>query len=140
MPESQVVLVGESLGGGVQVDLAAADGARGLILLNTFDSLPDVAATIYPWWIPVRRLMRTRLDSAAKIDRYTGPLFQVHGDRDRIIPLACARRLFDAANEPKEFFVVSGGDHNDPINPATLKAIDRFIESLPVLQTQGSGS
>jgi hypothetical protein len=138
--ENQVVLAGESLGGGVQVDLAAADGARGLILLNTFDSLPDVAATIYPWWIPVRKLMRTRLDSAAKIGRYQGPLLQVHGDRDRIVPLACARRLFDAANQPKELILVAGGDHNDPVSPTTLKSIGRFLDELPVADVQGNGS
>ena len=36
-----------------QVDLAASDGARGLILLNTFDSIAGVAAYHYPW-IPVQ--------------------------------------------------------------------------------------
>src|SRR5262249_48171877 len=42
--EGDVVLLGESLGGGVMVDLAAEDGARGLVLAGTFTSLPDVAA------------------------------------------------------------------------------------------------
>jgi hypothetical protein len=139
--ENQIVLAGESLGGGVQVDLAAADGARGLILLNTFDSLPDVAATIYPWWIPVRRLMRTRLDSAAKIGNYAGPLLQSHGDRDSIVPLSCAKRLFAVANDPKELIIVVGGDHNDPLAPVTLRAIDRFFDGLPAVPaTQGNGS
>ena len=34
--EQDVVLLGESLGGGVAVDLAASDGARALVLENTF--------------------------------------------------------------------------------------------------------
>ncbi len=129
--ESQIVLAGESLGGGVQVDLAAADGARGLILLSTFDSLPDVAANIYPWWIPVKLLMRTRLDSASKIAAYQGPLLQVHGTRDSIVPIACARRLFAAAGEPKRWVEIPGGDHNDPAGPQTLRAIDEFLAGLP---------
>ncbi len=131
VPESQIVLAGESLGGGVQVDLAASDGARGLILLNTFDSLPDVAAEIYPWWIPVRLLMRTRLDSASKIGRYDGPLLQVHGTSDSIVPIHCARRLHAAAREPKTWVEVPGGDHNDPWGHETLSAIDRFLDELP---------
>ena len=49
----QVVLMGESIGGAVAVDLAAADGARGLILENTFTSIRDVAAFHFPW-VPVR--------------------------------------------------------------------------------------
>ena len=39
--ESEIVLVGTSLGGAVAVDLAAADGARGLVLESTFTSLPQ---------------------------------------------------------------------------------------------------
>jgi fermentation-respiration switch protein FrsA (DUF1100 family) len=127
--EAEIVLLGESLGGGVMVDLAAGDGARGLILENTFTSLPDVAAFHYPW-LPVRLLMRTRMDSAAKIGRYRGPLLQVHGDADTIIPYAIGQRLFAAANEPKELVTIAGGDHNDPRTPEYFAAIDRFIQRL----------
>jgi hypothetical protein len=122
-------LCGESLGGGVQVDLAAKDGARGLILISTFDSLAGVAAVHYPW-IPVRLLMRTRLDSWAKIPAYHGPLLQIHGKQDTIVPLALAKRLFDAAGEPKELVVIDGGDHNDPLGRVALDAIDRFLNRL----------
>src|SRR5208283_3409033 len=76
--ENRVVLMGESLGGAVAVDLAA-DGARALILENTFSSMADVAAFHYPW-APVRLLMRTQFNSAAKIRSYRGPVFQSHGD------------------------------------------------------------
>jgi len=127
--EDEIVLCGESLGGGVQVDLAAKDGARGLILISTFDSLASVAAFHYPWF-PVRMLMRTRLDSLAKIAAYHGPLLQIHGDQDTIVPLALAKRLFDAAGEPKELVVVERGDHNDPLGPAAMAAIDRFFSRL----------
>jgi uncharacterized protein len=128
--ESQIVMMGESLGGGVAVDLAAADGARGLILENTFSSLPDVAAAHYPW-LPVHFLMRAQLNSAAKIPNYHGPLLQVHGDHDQVIPFALGKKLFDAANEPKQFIVIPNGDHNDPRTPAFLKAMDAFIDKLP---------
>ena len=117
--EKRIVLMGESLGGAVAVDLAA-DGARALILENTFSSMPDVAAHHYPW-LPVRLLMRTRFNSAAKIRSYHGPLFQSHGDRDSIVPLKFAKRLFDAANEPKHFLLVKGADHNDRPPAAVLR-------------------
>src|SRR5262249_16306185 len=120
---AQVVLYGESLGGGVMADLAAEEGARGLVLESTFSSLPDVAAFHYPW-LPVKLVMRSRLDSAAKIGRYRGPLLQVHGDADTIVPISLARRLFEAANEPKRLVVIPGGDHNDPRTPAFFQAFD----------------
>jgi fermentation-respiration switch protein FrsA (DUF1100 family) len=127
--ENRIVLMGESLGGAVAVDLAA-DGARALILENTFSSMPDVAAFHYPW-APVRLLMRTQFNSAAKIRAYHGPLYQSHGDRDSIIPLRFARRLFDAANEPKQFLLITGADHNDPRLPQYYDKLSEFLDKAP---------
>jgi fermentation-respiration switch protein FrsA (DUF1100 family) len=130
IPPEQIVLLGESIGGAVMVDLAAADGARGLILENTFTSLPDVAAYHFPW-LPVRLLMRTRLDSASKIGRYHGSLLMCHGTGDTIVPFELAEKLYHAANEPKQLVVVPGGDHNDPPTQKYLDALDRFLSRLP---------
>jgi hypothetical protein len=130
LSEARIVLMGESLGGGVMVDLAAQDGARALVLENTFSSLPDVVAFHYPW-LPVKMLMRTRLDSVAKIGNYHGPLLQIHGDRDTIVPLALAERLFDAAHEPKRLVIIRNGDHNDPHTAAYFQALERFLAELP---------
>ncbi len=49
--EDEIVLCGESLGGGVQVDLAAKDGTRGLILISTFTTRwPAWRRIHYPWF------------------------------------------------------------------------------------------
>ena len=127
--DSQLVLMGESLGGAVAVDLAADGGARGLILESTFSSLPDVAAYHYPW-LPLRWLLRTKLDAVEKIKAYRGPLLQTHGDRDRIVPDKFGRRLFEAAKGPKEFFVIPGGDHNDPRDRAYYEKLRTFVDAL----------
>lgn len=128
--EQDIVLVGNSLGGGVAIDLAAADGARGLVLENTFTSIPDVAGG-HLRLLPVHSLMRSRFDSLAKIGRYRGPLLQAHGDADEVVPFALGLKLFDAANEPKRFVPVPGGGHNDPPTEEYLNALDQFIGSLP---------
>ncbi len=127
--ETDIVLMGESLGGAVAVDLAARDGARALVLENTFNNLPDVAAYHYPW-LPVRWAMRTRLDSAAKIADYHGPLLQVHGDADTIVPLRLAQSLHAAANPPKKFIVYPGHDHNDPLPAGYYDELAAFLENL----------
>ncbi len=129
--QTEVVLLGESIGGAVVVDLAAADGARGLILENTFSALPDVAAFHFPW-LPVRTLLRSRLDSAKKIANYQGPLLQCHGDADTIVPFELGQQLHAAANQPKHFVVIPGGNHNDPRSALWLGAVDAFLEELPV--------
>ena len=130
IPENQIVLMGESLGGAVAADLAAADGARALILENTFSSMPDVASYHYPW-APVHWLMQTRLDSAAKIGKYHGPLLQSHGDHDTIVPIQFARRLFDAANEPKQFVIYPGRNHNDGRPAEYYDALAAFLDAHP---------
>jgi len=128
--ETDIVLVGRSLGGGVAVELAASDGARGLILENTFTSIPDVAASVVPL-LPICWLLESRYDSLSKIGKYHGLLLQTHGEADRVIPYKLGKKLFAAANEPKEFVRVWGGDHNDPPSPEYLAALRRFVDSLP---------
>ena len=131
--EQDILLMGRSLGGGVAVDLAANDGARGLVLASTFSSLPDVAAHHLPWTIP-HILMTQRLNSRSKIKRYYGPLLQSHGDADRTIPIELAQRLFDAAPGPKRFVVIPGADHNDERDEGYRQVLDEFISSLPPLK------
>ncbi|MDZ4821058.1 MAG: alpha/beta hydrolase [Planctomycetota bacterium] len=128
IPEDQIVLLGESLGSGVAVDLAM-DGARGVILQNAFASLPDAASAHFPW-IPVKWLMRNRYDSLAKIKNYHGPLLQSHGNHDRIVPFASGQKLFAAANEPKQFVTIAGGDHNDMPSKQWYDAIGQFFARL----------
>ncbi|HVX10967.1 MAG TPA: alpha/beta hydrolase [Pirellulales bacterium] len=128
--EREIVLLGESLGGGVMVDLASRDGARGLIVERTFTSLPDVAAAHFPL-VPVRLLMRNRLDSVNKISDYHGPFLICHGDTDEVIPYELGRKLFDAANEPKRFVALAGITHNEPLPEEWDDAVDKFLDGLP---------
>jgi uncharacterized protein len=123
--ETEMLLMGESLGGAIMVDMAARAAPRGLILQSTFSSLKDVAAVHYPrlaWLVP-----QTKLNSLSLIPSYRGPLLQSHGDRDRTIPFAVGHKLFLAANEPKELVTVANADHNDWLTEAYLQRLDQFI-------------
>jgi uncharacterized protein len=128
--EQQIVLMGRSLGGAVAVDLAATDGARALVLESTFTSMPDVAQTLFPL-VPTRLLMQTQFNSVRKIANYHGPLLQSHGTADRLIPYAIGCRLFDTANQPKQFIPIPGGDHNDPQTDDYYRTLSVFLEQLP---------
>jgi uncharacterized protein len=127
--QNQIVLMGRSMGGGVAVDLAATDGARALVLESTFTSMPDVAQTMFPL-LPARLLMQTKFDSVKKIANYHGPLLESHGTADRLIPYSIGCRLFDAANQPKQFVPIPGGDHNDPQTEAYYQALSRFFDTI----------
>ena len=123
---SELILLGRSLGGAVAVDLAAGAGAKALILQNTFNKLPDAAASHY-WYVPVRLLMRTNLDSAAKIPRYHGPLLQCHGTADEIVPCELGKELHRHANEPKTFVAISGGRHESRLPEMYYEELSRFL-------------
>jgi len=132
LPANQIVLMGRSLGGGVAVDLAARNGCRGLVLQNTFTSMPDAAARMYPW-APIQLLMKNRYNSLEKITRYHGPLLQSHGDADTLIPFDLGQQLHAAASGPKEFFVNKGLGHDDADLPEYGEALAKFFASIPPL-------
>ena len=126
----EIVLLGRSLGGAVMVDLAVADGAAGLILESTFTSMPDVAASVYPW-LPVRMLMRTQFNSHEKIKRYQGPLLHSHGAADEIVPYELGRRLFDAAGtDDKEFIALNDHGHNDLGPESYYTRLRQFLQRV----------
>ena len=128
--ESEILLMGRSLGGGVVVQLAAEDGARGLVLASTFTSLPDVGAEHVPWMSP-RLVMRNRFNSLDALPRYQGPVLISHGDADKLIPFEHGQRLFAACSGPKQFVTIQGGGHNDPQSDEYRDVLDAFVASLP---------
>jgi fermentation-respiration switch protein FrsA (DUF1100 family) len=127
--EQEIVLMGESIGGALAVNLAARDGARALLLERPITSLPDMAAYHYPW-LPVRWIMRGRLNSLSLIDQYHGPVLIAHGKADTIVPFTNAERLFAAANEPKQLHVDRNTNHNDARTAEYITALKSFLESL----------
>ena len=83
--------------------------------------------------LPVRAVMRAGLNSVGKIPAYRGPLLQVHGDADEVVPYRLGRELHAAANEPKRFVTVPKGNHNDLYTPEYVAELDRFLGALPRL-------
>jgi hypothetical protein len=117
VPVDDVVLYGESLGGGIAVEIAAEQGRASkavgaLVLEAPLSSVTDVAAYHYPL-VPVRWLLKDRFESASKIGDVRAPVFIIHGENDRIVPIGFGRALFETAKEPKESWWVSGGGHED---------------------------
>ncbi len=138
----RIVLYGESLGGGVAVRLAAevceaGTPPAGIILRSTFPSLVDAGTYHYPW-LPVRLFIVDRFPSVDRISAVTCPILQVHGRRDKIMPIELGRRLFDAAPNqssagiPKRFVELPTAGHNDVILVAEedlRRAVREFLES-----------
>ena len=132
MPTNRVILMGRSLGGPVAAWVAATRDPAALILESTFTRAPDLAAEIYPW-LPVRRLIRYRYDTQARLDSVNCPVLVAHSRDDQLIPYHHGRELFERAREPKEFLEMEGSHGNGFIESGTtyVKTLDRFLtESL----------
>jgi fermentation-respiration switch protein FrsA (DUF1100 family) len=115
IPSRCIYLFGRSLGGAVAINLALNNDCAGAIVESSFTSLPDIGQNLYPFLSTklITKITRERYDSLAKISRIKIPLLFIHGDADELIPIEHSRRLFEAANEPKEFYKVHGAAHND---------------------------
>jgi fermentation-respiration switch protein FrsA (DUF1100 family) len=108
----RIVIWGTSLGGAVAVDAAVHRPAAGLILESTFTSAKDLAAIHYSF-LPSRFLLRIKLNSFDKITNIHIPLLVIHGTQDKVVPIQLGKKIFAAANEPKEFYEIANADHND---------------------------
>ncbi len=112
VPAERTVLYGESLGTGIAVKMAATREFAAVILESPYTSIAEVAQTHY-WYLPAKWMVLDKWDSMAHIGRIRAPLLVVHGARDKTVPTRFGRRLFAAAPEPKELFILEGGAHND---------------------------
>lgn len=126
LPLDRVVLLGESLGSGIAVQMATEFDVGAIVLEAPFSSAVDVAASAY-WFLPVRWLLKDRYDSISKIDRVRSPIFILHGERDRIVPIRLGRRLFAAANEPKEAMFMPEAGHNDLPVHGSIQFVIEFL-------------
>ncbi len=106
------VVGGSSLGTFCALHVAAAGGAARCLLRSPPTSLVAAASRQF-WWLPVDLLLRHRFDNEATAARVRCPVLIVHGDSDRIVPLALGERLRSLCAGPAELVVVPGAGHND---------------------------
>jgi fermentation-respiration switch protein FrsA (DUF1100 family) len=126
IPANNVIIFGRSVGSGPAVYLAARRPVAALILQSPFLSAFRVVT-----YIPIFPF--DRFPNYKEIGRVRCPLLIIHGTQDSIINIRHGRKLFDLANEPKQFFAVPGADHNDSAmvaGQAYLHALVSFAASL----------
>ena len=125
----RIVVWGFSLGTGVAVALASEHPAGKLILEAPYTSTVDVAASLFPF-LPIRLLMRDPFHSDQRIVQVKVPLLIMHGENDAAIPIRFGERLFDMANEPKQFILLPGGGHENLDDFGAIETARQFIGAL----------
>ncbi|MGK8524726.1 alpha/beta hydrolase [Nocardia asteroides] len=110
---NRVLYLGKSLGGGIVLELAQDHPPAGVMLMSTFTGLRDAARSVYPF-LPAP-LVPNAYPNERRIRALRAPVLIMHGDRDELLPLRHAQRLYAAAPEPKRLVVFPGAGHNDLI-------------------------
>ena len=135
---TRIVAFGQSLGGAIGIVLAATrPEVKGLAVDGAFDSYRRIAAwhirhnpllLAVGWWVPSLAMSddHTPIDHVGQIA--PRPLFVMHGDNDHVVDPRMARRLYDAANEPKSIWMVEGADHYGALQEHEDEAQSRLIQ------------
>lgn len=127
VPLRDTVLFGKSLGGAVACEAASGERPMALILESTFTSLASVAAALFPF-APGYAPAASVYNSLGRLDEILCPVMVIHGSRDALIGLEEGLRLYEAAREPKELYVVEGAGHND-VSIVAGAAYTRAVEA-----------
>jgi fermentation-respiration switch protein FrsA (DUF1100 family) len=111
---AQLIYFGESLGAAVALQLAVEQPPAGLVLEAPFTSIAAMGRHHYLLLhLLLGWLLDARYDNLAKIGRVHSPLLIIQGKADTIVPPAMSRRLYEAANEPKNLRLIPRAGHND---------------------------
>lgn len=125
--ESRVILLGQSIGCSVALEMALRGYGAKVVLISPFLSLPDLVADILPdalTWL--RFLLLDRMMNKEKIREIKVPVCIVHGDRDEIVPFEHGYRLSQLATTPVEFHRIENAGHNDMLSGVSSMEVLRI--------------
>ena len=111
IPPENIIIFGRSLGGSIAAYLASKVEARALIIEGTFTSYVDIGKKFYPY-MPVRWFARFGYKTIDYIKGVRCPVMLIYSRSDEVVPFEFGLKLYEAANEPKEFVEILGS-HND---------------------------
>ena len=127
--EKNIILYGESLGTGVAIEVAQNKNFAGIILESPFTSMVNMGKKYYPFF-PVSFLLKDKFESHRKIKKVSVPVLVLHGKKDKIVPFAMGKKMYEMANEPKFFYFQEYGDHMVDYDEKLLSVLENFIQSL----------
>lgn len=123
-----IVVYGFSLGTYLATNLVYSEKEKGkfdgLILEAPFTSVLDIAKYEYAI-LPVRYFLKDYYESDKKIDDIETRLLIAHGTFDIVVPYIFGKKLFEKAEEPKEFYSIPTGRHS---NLTEYKLYNKIID------------
>ena len=129
-----IVLYGESIGGGPTCYLLSRHAFKGVILDSTFTSLVRVAKKKVPFFqiYPDFFQANPAFDNRRTIMAQHPPLLIIHGGQDDLIPPSEAEDNFRDASQSKQLLLLPSSSHNDKSKDfvAYIDGMKKFFDSL----------
>lgn len=127
----KIYLLGESMGCAVAAAAAkqAGSGINGLVLFTPWDTLLSLAREKVPYLL-VRPIMKDKYDSIVNLKEYKGRIAVIGAERDDIVPIGHAVKLYESLPGPKKMWTLKGADHNNwvyVIDKNTWKDIIEYV-------------
>jgi len=144
----RVGALGTSFGGAVVARAAAIDPRLSVIVIeSSYSSLPDAVEdafddrSMFPRWpfapllitLAERRVGVTisQIDSARDLAAiHPRPILIIHGAADQLFPVRHAYKMYQAAQEPKELWIIEGLGHANPIPGREVEYETRVVGFL----------
>lgn len=120
-----LVIIGNSIGSGVAVQMASEIEPRALVLISPFASLSQLVAEKI-WWLPTGLLLRDRYENSRKLGEIDTPTLVLHGDTDSLIPHTHAERLVEA-NPDVELQIFPDYGHDLAWHETAKNAVLEFL-------------
>ena len=127
LAESDIVLVGNSVGSGVATQLATEVRARALVLISPFDSMEETAARKLRW-LPVRLLLSDRYANDEKLPEIGEPILILHGEQDSLIALEQAQSLASVRDDTV-IEIYPGWGHDLVVHEPVQDRIAEFLDA-----------
>ena len=136
----RIAIYGQSLGGALAIYYVAHTAYRPyirmLVVESAFASYQEITTEkLASFWLtwPIQWISRITVDDEYSPLPVVGmiapiPLLIIHGDQDPIVPVDHSRKLYEAAHEPKELWIVPGGVHDDAMRRPEFRS--RFVNYL----------
>ncbi len=139
IPDNRIMIWGHSLGSSVAAELATQTRPAGLILEGAFPSIYAVSRLRNPWLLVLPFMIKDKFETGRYVTQRACPLLMIHAEKDTIIPIELGWRVFQGAEEPKQWIMVKNINHNDFPSVANEyeKPIREFVEKC--LETKKPG-
>lgn len=130
----KIIVWGESLGGACAAYIGRKRKVKGIILMSTFSSMPNLVKDMEDLgWARfvlsmISRITLNPLETQRWVSEARTPVVVLHSKEDGYITYECGRKNYEVAKEPKLMMDIEGSHISPVVSPEQITTLLEFIE------------